>query len=86
MDKSWQTMPKLREICRLVEIIRLRQGIVPTDEHKIEPSCIMFGEFHNLVFFQLIPTTNFQGSWNELKDSPEIVAGVLDQLRSLVNA
>lgn len=62
-----------------VDKYRAKKGIVPTLGIKPEPSCIAFGEGHNLLYVQLINTINGYGGWLELKDA-EVRELVLKQI------
>jgi len=60
---------ELEEIVNFVEAYRAKNGVKPTYEIKCEPSCEAFGEGHNLLYCQLIPTVNGDGCWKEIEDS-----------------
>lgn len=70
---------EMKIIYDFVEVYRKKQGIVPTPGRKIELSCEAFGEGYNLLYRQLILTTNGLDGWLEVKNS-EVRKLVLDQI------
>jgi len=76
VDTQTQDMARIHEF---VNWMRSRQSITPTPDRKMEPSCISFGEFNNLIYCQLIPTIDGDGDWASLND-PDIRQGVLLQI------
>ncbi len=77
---NWTSSPEIAMILEFVHWFRLRQETVVTRGIKPEPSCIMFGEFNNLIYCQLITTPEFDDGWLELRNSPQVVSGVLLQI------
>jgi hypothetical protein len=74
---------KNRELSKIIEAVedyRVKHCVIPTPERKFELSCIAFGESHNLLYRQLIPTTNGEGGWQELDDE-KVRKEVLAQLK-----
>ena len=69
----------LQVIAEYVEKYRSQYNITPTYGAKLELSCLAFGEGHNLLYRQLIPTTNGDGYWDCL-DDPQIRQLVLDEI------
>lgn len=70
------------EICfieRAVEYLRKLYVINPTPGYKFELSDIAFGEGHNLLYRQLLLTTNGYDAWQGLKDH-DIRALVIDEI------
>jgi len=69
----------LRLINDFVEEYRARYKVVPSYGEKLELSCLAFGEGHNLLYRQLIPTINGDGYWTSMHDF-EIRQLVLDEI------
>lgn len=69
-----------------VQKARAEKGIVPTPGLKTEGSCFAFpgGEFGNLFWAQLVPTTRDSGEWPTLR-FPEILRGVYNYIDSYLN-
>lgn len=67
-------------IIEYVHDYRNKNNVIPTHGYKPEPSCIAFGEFHNLLWCQLIPTTDGDGGWHEIDDY-EICKGVYSYIQ-----
>jgi hypothetical protein len=57
----------MEKIYAYVKSYRAKLGIKPTPGRKDEPSCIMLGEGHNLLYYQLITTPEGTGGWRELQ-------------------
>lgn len=79
IEKNLSKESELKTIVDFVESYRSKRGIIPTSGIKFEPSCIAFGEGHNLLYAQLMNTTNGTGGWLELEDS-EVRGLVLEQI------
>ncbi|PIS40836.1 MAG: hypothetical protein COT26_01225 [Candidatus Kerfeldbacteria bacterium CG08_land_8_20_14_0_20_43_14] len=61
---------------------REKEKIIPTPGYKFEFSCFMFGEGNNLLFRQLVATTDGLDGWGEITQdaSGEIIQLVLDAI------
>jgi len=59
---------KLAAVQRFVKVFRAQRGDKVTPGSKPEGSCIMQGEGVNLLYRQLIPTTESTGNWGSLQD------------------
>lgn len=75
---------EVRFIEKAVEHLRKLYCINPTPGYKFELSDIAFGEGHNLLYRQLLLTTNGYGAWQGLKDH-DIRALVIDEIHKDIN-
>ncbi|MFQ5475268.1 MAG: hypothetical protein ACE5DM_05530 [Candidatus Nanoarchaeia archaeon] len=66
-------------IASFVQAYRHSFRISPTPGPKWEMSCIMCGEGNNLLYRQLVATTNTTGYWSEMED-PQMRKLVLEQI------
>lgn len=73
-------MGEMDIIREFVRYTREKERIMPTEGYKFEMSCFAHGEGQNLLYRQLIPTTDGCGGWEELED-PEIRDLVLDVIK-----
>ncbi len=76
---------KLNKVVAFVNSERKRMGV--RDENlgitsRMEPSCIAFGEFNNLMYCQLIYTRKGYGNWGEL-NNPEVMDGLMDFIEKI---
>lgn len=77
------TITDKEKYLKIIEFIhrkRREQKIIPTPGFKSEPSCFMNGEFHNLLWFQLMKTPEGDGGWLELKDAT-ILDGIFEEVK-----
>lgn len=79
-NKPNKNEDEMKTITDFVEKYRKEKKITPTPGIKFELSCTAFGEGYNLLYTQLVYTTNGYGSWQELKDE-EVRKLVLDQIK-----
>ncbi len=68
---------KLAAIRKFVSEQRKRFGITGFKGHQPEPSCFMFGEFKNLLWFGLMNMPEYD--WREL-ENPEVLDGVYQEV------
>ena len=80
MLQDWTKDASIQKIVKFVRWYRAQNGIIPSPGRKFELSCISFGEMYNLLFRQLILTIEFDAGWLELKHSPEVVEGILQEI------
>lgn len=71
---------EMQIIVDFVEQYRTKHKVTTTFGEKSELSCLAFGEGHNLLYAQLIPTVNDSGYWQQLEKDPEIRKLVLEQI------
>ena len=81
----WTDDAGVRTILGYVRSLRALWQVKPTPGHKTELSCEMFGEFHALLYQQLVWTPEFHDSWlslrmNEGMANQEIVQGLLREI------
>ncbi len=75
---------EIKEIREFVEKERNRSRIEMDNlgtSHRSEGSCYAYGEFHNLVYAQLLHTKYPYGGWQELKG--EVLEGTLEFIRNI---
>ncbi|MBD3304160.1 hypothetical protein GF343_03375 [Candidatus Woesearchaeota archaeon] len=60
---------EMQTIYAFVKKYRAEKDIQPIPGHKFEPSCIIMGEGRNLLYCQLVATSEGTGSWRELQHS-----------------
>src|SRR6056297_721895 len=75
---------EIREIKEFVEKERNRSRIKMDDlgtSHRSEGSCYAYGEFHNLVYAQLLHTKYPYGGWQEFTE--EVLEGTLEFIRNI---
>ncbi len=82
----WLMDPAILLISRYAAWRRRKDGIWAVSGRKPELSCIMFGEFRNLLDAQLLTTPEFQDGWLELRNwdgtaDKAIAKGVLLEIR-----
>lgn len=79
MKRNQDLEKEMQRITSYVHNYRKANNIQPTHGSKMELSCYAFGEGHNLLYRQLIPTIDNDGCWDEL-DDPVIRRLVLDEI------
>lgn len=68
-------------ILEFVKKERKNQGIESLPGPRPEPSCFMFGEFHNCLWFSLMYTPDY--NWHELKNK-EVLDGVYKEVIHII--